>query len=254
MNHFAGCFSQDLRRSVFSIRFVLCTIGVFLIHLLSVWWDIQASYSSVAYYYFVARVMGLENLFLVIAVIPGALMFRNETDNTFGRMVIIRSSRTAYLTSKTAAAFVSAALVSMLGDLLFIGSFSLYYPVWDVSFSHEVTGIAIWNYPAMYFLYFILIRGFCSAFFSIVTLFFSLYVRNVFVVLSVPIAGFYLWETLSDYLQFPSWMDIRHLLSGTAIGLESLESMLFSLATFVILSALFGFYFIFVGRRRLSSE
>ena len=70
MKHFTGCLSQDLRRCLLSKQFVLSTIGVSLIHFLSAWWDIQASYSCVAYYYFVARVMGLENLFLVVAVIP----------------------------------------------------------------------------------------------------------------------------------------------------------------------------------------
>jgi hypothetical protein len=254
MKHFTGCLSQDLRRCLLSKQFVLSTIGVSLIHFLSAWWDIQASYSCVAYYYFVARVMGLENLFLVVAVIPGALSFRKETDNAYGRMVIIRSSMTAYLTSKSVVAFISAALVSVLGDFLFIGGLSLYYPIWDASFSNQVAGIDIWKYSAMYFVYYILIRSFCAALFSVVTLLISLYVNNMFVVLSVPIAGFYFWETLSDYLQFPSQMDIRHLLNGTALGWESMESMVFSLSTFVILSLLSSVYFIFGGRRKLASE
>lgn len=253
MNHFAGYFAQELKRSIISLRFILCSIGVFIIHLLSVWWDIQASYSSVAYYYFVARVMGIENLFLVLTVIPGALTFQMDMESTFARMVLNRCSKLSYLISKTATAFASAALVSVFGDAMFIGGLSIFFPIWDTSFSNQVNAVTIWDNHAMYFLYYMLIRAFGAAFFSLVTLVMSLYVQNVFVVLSVPIAGYYLWETISDFLQFPSWMDIRHLLSGTALGWESVDNMLFSLAAFLLLSVLMGVYFIYTGRRRLSN-
>lgn len=253
MTYFFRFFRQDISRSIFTLRFLFSAVGIAMTSYLSAWWDFQAGSSCVAYYYMISRVMGIENLFLLLSAIPGTMLFRIDQDSQFKRHVLLRSPFAPYLFSKAMATFVSSAFTVLIGDLLFLIPLSFRYVWVDEAFVQQM-GIKLSGGVTSYLFSCLLLRMFSSAMFSVCTLCLSVKVRNIFIVLSSPIAIYYLWTQISSNLHFPTWIDIRHLTSGSAFVSSSLMNLFYGLAVFSVLSFLLGLLFYRKAKEALLCE
>lgn len=194
----SGAFPSMLRadfRRVFSsfglYATILCT---FLVFLLSVSEEIQlvagSEGASVCYFFnAVNSFNSLADIMLIVATLPFALSFCEDWKNKYYRALLIRSNISSYCWARALVCFIATFLAVFLGLMLFIGVLSIWFPI-AVAGDGEygIFRVFIQNgQPIFYLIFLCVIRGFASAFWSIVSLTFSAYIANVFVALTAPL-------------------------------------------------------------------
>lgn len=247
---------QDFRRSIFTFRFLFASLGITLCNFLSSYWDITSGAGDcVAYFYMLSGMMGIENLYLLLAVIPGALLFYMDEESQFIRSVILRSGKTQYLISKSITTFISAALTIIVGDLIFISSLSISYPLMGGDFLAQLQSQQFGvGYDQMYFVVKCSLKMLCGCAFAMLTLKISVNVQNIYVVLFSPLIIYFTWSRFSVSFGIPAWLNADRIVEGFAVGKSWTEGYIFGVCFFLICSVICGIWFVCTAEGRIQNE
>ena len=205
---------MDLRRSIFSIRFLLA-IFFFLS-----WMTMNIAYDLIEYnnlsesstVYLLRNALDGSNLgpmMLVIATIPFSTMYLYEKDSGFLEEIQKRVGIYTYSISKVIVTFISDFLVALISIIVFLAlmtflgiphtlhneSLAVYYE--EISLSEGV----IWYYSVK-----ITIAGFVCGLAGVFSLFVSSYIANAYAAILSPVIAYYLWNSILNmvYSLFPA--------------------------------------------------
>lgn len=133
MKVFFNLLVCDLRRTIFSAKFLVAVFGFILTTLVTMFDELQylQPSNSLVYIYQIIRYLDFHIVYLLFAAIPGALLFCSDWENHFIRFCIIRSSPKSYATSKAMACFISSACVVLISENLMLFLFSFHFPAFN---------------------------------------------------------------------------------------------------------------------------
>lgn len=249
MARFIHLLHQDLYRTIISIKFVAAVLGIAFINYLSAWQDIMSVGGCVAYFYLVSRAMGIENIYFLLAAIPGTMLYRADLESCFYRFAMVRGSRLPYLLSKVFSTFAVTFLAVILGDGIFLGQLSLCFPIMNEDFRQQVG-----SHLSANIVYVMLLRALFAAMLSQVTLYVSVRIKNIFVVLFSPLAVYYIWGRIVGALRLPVWLDLQHIVNGAALRGSPELNLSYSIGFFLLLSFLCGYLFYSVAKEEIQNE
>ena len=258
MKQFLFVLGQDLRRTLLSWKFLAAVLGLVAVDMFSLFDEYRffTSTTSILYFQLLLRYRDFYIVFLLFSALPGATLFCEDWDNRYIRFAVLRSSKSIYAISKVIACFFAAVLVVFLSGWLMVlilsGRFEWFSPN-DLKNSYGDFQILIT--PERVFLYYslaFLCRGFCGGFLSVVALWFSTKVTNMFVTLATPMLAYYLIGTLSMASRIvPSNLLISHMTMGQMSTGSLGISLLLVFGGFSLLAALFGTLFVRSCNRRI---
>lgn len=236
----------DLRRSLFSCKFLLIVIGYVLVTLLTMFDELpffQPGITSLAYIWYIFDFLDFHIIYLVFAAVPGTLLFCSDWENRYIRFSVMRSFKRTYGISKSVSCFLSGAAVVAAGQGLLLALFFLFFPAWNGG-DEAILGVyeslntpdGIW----LYFLFVILCEAFCAGFLCVFALWISTYIINPLVTLATPILTFYSLNMVAGFFRFPAFLCVGILSDGNlyingnpflsflaAIGILSAAAILF---------------------------
>ena len=229
---FPSMLRVDFRRVFSSFGFYATVLCKFLVFLLSASEEIQlvaGSEGASVYYFFnaVNSFNSLADIMLIVATLPFALSFCEDWQNKYYRSLLIRSNISSYCWARALVCFLTTFLAIFLGMMVFIGVLSIWFPITapgDGEFDIFKV-FALNGKPMVSLTFFCVIRGFASAFWSIVSLTFSAYIANVFVALTAPLIVNKLLAVLFNIL-----LPYRYSISFLTEGIVDMGSWSWSLA------------------------
>ncbi|MDD3278591.1 MAG: hypothetical protein PHG16_06865 [Lachnospiraceae bacterium] len=256
-NYFVRSLIGDIRYMLCSYRFLAAVVGYTVISFISLLDEMKLfPGASVYYLYMVYYSYPFWLLFLLFAVFPGGKSFCEDFESRYYRYRILRFGKRNYAVSKAISCFISAFVLVFLSQWLLIGVLTLRGPMYlDVDKSAMPGGIyavlmnenQIW----IYFMIRILILAAGAGFFSIVALWISTKIVNIFVVLASPIIVYYLIDNVSVALGIPFYLSLSRIIRSTIeIKGEIGVSLLYALGIFGGLSVAFMIAFYFGCRKR----
>lgn len=249
MARFIHLLRQDLYRTLISIKFVAVVLGIAFINYLSAWQDIKAVGGCVAYFYFVSHAMGIENIYFLLAAIPGTMLYRADLESCFYRFAVVRSNRLPYLLSKIFSSFAVTFLAVNLGDGIFLGQLSFCFPILDEDFRQQVG-----SHLSANIVYVMLLRAIFAAMLSQITLYVSVRIKSIFVVLFSPLAVYYIWGRIVGTLRLPVWLNLQHIVDGSAWRGSPELNLFYSVFFFLFLSLLCGCLFFSAAKEEILNE
>lgn len=260
MKRFFCVLGQDLRRTMLSLPFFIAVFGLAIVSVVTLFDEYQgmAAGTSVLYLHLLMELRGFYLVFLLFAALPGTTLFCSDWDNRYIRFSVMRSSKSMYAASKALACFCSAVFSVFLSEWLTVFMLSFKYSLYRPSDSDYAAGayqnlITPGGMP-LYFTISFLCKGFCAGFLSVLALWFSTKVTNVFVTLATPILAYYLIQVLGFATGIlPSSLFIDNLTKARVIMGGPGSSLLYTLGIFLLLAALFGFLFVKSCKRRISN-
>lgn len=257
MKIFLNILVSDIKRTIFSFRFLVAVVGFIVVTFVTMFQEIsylQVGVTSVLYIDHIIRYLDFHILYLIFAGIPGTLLFCSDWDNRFFRFAVVRCSKKKYAASKVLACFISAVFVVILSEALTLFLFNLRFPVYDP----HVGGLGVFssldsaNGIVIYFAIKILCEAFCAGFLSVFALWFSTKIVNAFVAISTPLLA--LISTLSFAFKLPSIFNISSLSKGYVTILENPNlSFWYTILLFGIATMIFGLLFTNSCTRRIQN-
>ena len=250
-NTFIKCFVSDLRYMIISYIFLISCVSYVGISIISIIDEMKAFPDSSAFYlYTVYNFYPFSLLFLLFAVLPGGGSFCVDWENRYYRYRIIRYGKKKYAVSKALSCSISAAILVFISQLSFIFFLCIGRNV--LAKGDEQMMLGRIYYPLMnkydiwiYFLIRILMVSACAALFSVLALWLSTKIINIFVVLASPIIIYYFFDNLSVALKFPFFLSISKIVRG-AIEIQAGPgfTLLYSVCFFLILTGglIYAFY------------
>lgn len=258
MKKFFSNARVDLRRAFFSFEFLLSVAGMCAALFLSVSSQLRAivnglMQSNVLNLYDLAHFQGFSLLSAIFATLPYSISFCIDWNNQFIRSVVIRTNIRTYGISKTLTCALAGGSAVALGEVLFILLLCLYFPLVGPQSNLTNSGyvsLLSGGHFIVFFAFQILVKFFAAVFFSVLALWISTYLTNVFVTLAVPILSFYFLITIPRVIGIPMrWF--YNALMGSAYADNPYGSLLYSIVVCSLLSILMGILVVGQIRRRL---
>lgn len=257
MNPFIRCLIGDLKYMMCSYRFLAAVIGYVTISLISLLDEIKMFPSaSVCYLYMVYHYYPFWLLFLLFAVIPGGGSFCADYKSNYFRYRILRFGEKKYAISKAVSCFISASAMVFLSQWSLIAILALRGPIYLAEDKNAMIGRIYYvlmneNQVWIYFMIRILILAAAAGFFSVLALWISTKVVNIFVVFSSPIIAYYLIDNVSIALDIPFYLSLSKIIRGTIEIKGGITiSLLYAMSVLVGLSVVFIIMFHVSCRKR----
>ncbi|MEG1427225.1 MAG: hypothetical protein RSC76_06005, partial [Oscillospiraceae bacterium] len=253
-------FGQDLRRTLLSWPFFVAVLGLAIVSVATLFDEYQftAADTSILYLQGLMDYRDFYIVFLLFAALPGTTLFCSDWDNRYIRFSAMRSSKNVYAASKALACFCSAVSSVFLSGWLTVFIFSFKYSLYLPRDSNG--GFGVYQFlitpegTPLYLVISFLCKGFCAGFLSVLALWFSTKVTNVFVTLATPILAYYMIQVVGFAIpNMPSCIAISNLTKARVIMGGPGLSLLYTLGVFSVLAALFGFMFVNSCKRRISN-
>jgi len=201
---------------------------------------------------------------LILETLPYGTAFCSDWENRYIRPAIMRSSPIKYALSKVISCFIGALLAGVLGRLLFA---ALLLPfVNPVNPSTNSFVLSAMNHPqgAQWFLanhhYFtwILIesleRSLQGGIYATFAIFMSTKITNTFVTLAMPVIAYYMYLNIANFFGFPNFLFMTAVFENDGIFPDNLLlGVLYALFYAVLLSVLFGHFFVKSVKGRLEN-
>lgn len=251
MSRFLFVVLQDLRRTIISWTFVLAVLGLAFVNIVTLFDEYQytTQSTSILYLQMLMEYRDFYIIFLLFAALPGTTLFCSDWDNRYIRFSVMRSTKNQYAISKVIACFFSAVLTVILANWLTVALFSLRYPLYlpgdemNAYGAYQVFINEEWAW--IYLMVSFLCKGFCAGFLSVMALWFSTIVTNVFVTLATPMLAYYLIQVVEYAITVVPFNWIITNLTNARIQLGSPGvSLLYTLGIFLMFTVLFGFGFV----------
>lgn len=258
MKNFFRVLGQDLRRTILSWTFLISVVALAATDVITLFdeYRLASDDTSVLYLLGMMNYRNFHMVFLIFAALTGTTLFCSDWDNRFIRFSVVRSSKNVYASSKAIACFTSAVLSIFLAGWLTVIILSFKFPLMvprnsDSSFGayqELITPAGIYLYVSIVFL----CKGFCAGFLSVVALWFSTKVTNVFVTIATPMLAYYLIQVFGFATKIiPPALSIDYLTKALVIVGGPVVSFLHTISIFSILAALFGWMFVRSCKRRI---
>ncbi|SHH34359.1 hypothetical protein [Desulfosporosinus lacus] len=254
MKKFFSNARVDLRRAFSSFEFLLSVAGMCTVLFLSVSSQLRAMVnglmqSDVLNLYNLAHFQGFSLLSAIFATLPYSTSFCIDWNNQFIRSVVIRTNIRTYGISKALTCALAGGSAVALGEVLFILLLCLCFPLVGPEGNLNNSMLSGGNLIA-FFSFQILVKFFAATFFSVLALWISTYLTNVFVTLAVPILSFYFLITIPPVIGI-SMRWFYNALMGSAYANNPYGSLLYSIVVCSLLSILMGILVVGQIRRRL---
>lgn len=257
MLRFLNALRIECKRAFTSSGFFIASVAVCLTLFLGAWQDLSHGEGSVVYYYSVAITENFYILFVLFCTLPHATSFCADWNSQFIKIYATRTSIKTYQITKIAACAISGAGSVALGQILFVGSLLFFFPVVPVGNLQNANANHIYAYllsQENYFSYFcvlILISALCGAVFSVLALYISTILPNLFVVIAMPMLSYYVIVNLTFQLGVPPWLQLNKVYRAYCNFGTPFTSLMYVVVFSVFLIVLLGFAFVLGSRRRL---
>ncbi len=243
-----------IKRGVFSLKFIGCTFLTVMLMTSFVYLDYINNIGSALYYFY----QGIESsgsvyFLIMLASMPGIVMFCEDWSCGVFDFLMVRSGRRKYAFS----VIFGSATVSSLSILLSYIFFSLVilakYPLVPAISTEEIriSTIGMINSglltvkPILFYVIFILNKVAMAAFYTSVGIVISTAITDIHLTIVLPVLMNVVFGLVAEILQPPFWLDLRIIFStGAGLYLNfggDLDGSLFS-----VISAIYPFVFTFV--------
>lgn len=252
------CILMDLRRA-FAWRFWALSLGVTALFYLN-----MLNYPFYGTEDMIYRLMiGGDEFFLhamlVLSTAVYGISFCQDWDNRNIRNVYIRTGGILYAFSKIFSCAISAVAALFVGKLIFVltqlpAAPMFLNPVGFDGLDSPPNSMDMLAYNGHYVLwtFFNLLRfALEGAGFAVFALAVSTVLTNVFLVLIMPLIGYFVYDLLSDYLFFPWWLDLPTIYESVYCDRGVAITMLLPLFLSVLSCLIFGWLFYQGVQRRL---
>ena len=223
----------DFKRMFLSKRFYISTVIIFLLLLISIWPEIQSSGFTASIFYLV-KVRGGIGAFLlamsIVITLPFGLSYWEDERNNYFYSIGVRTGRGVYCWSHTITTAVSSFLSVFLGySLCFvILSFRLSLlteaEVESIAYSLNSNGdlnigdrLAYDGNPISAVILIIATEALGYAFMAVFTLMVSVKIKNVYLLLSMPILLYYGSAFIGTFVPVPPLTRWYAVMKGTVI-------------------------------------
>ncbi len=256
MTVYLHALRSECRRAFTSPGFFLASAAVCVVLFLGAWQDIAFGEGSVVYYYSVALSENFFILFILLCTLPHATSFCADWNSQFIKPCVIRTSLRRYQAAKVFACALSGACAVALGQIIFIGSLLLYYPVMPVGGLENTAASPLYRtlleqgHVALYFAALVLTRALCGGVFSLLALCVSTAIPNLFVVVATPMLCYYAIVNLTFRLGLPSCLLIHKVYESQCNIGSPLASFLYVVLFSLFLSIALGIVFAYGTKRR----
>ncbi|MBC5788203.1 hypothetical protein [Clostridium facile] len=263
MGRMFSSWKADCNRFIFNSRFwlsVFCIVAICFLSSSYYIWEGTGGITTVSNILYMTIVFSNSIILLVLfASFPAASSFCSDWNCQYIRCHVSRSGIKGYIGGRILSCITSSFLACFLGILLFVLILLTFFPLAnaerDVSLNaiptlHKLYLISPW----LYLIYHIFIISLATATWSVVGLCISAWIPNRFIALLSPFICYYILDTFS--LQLPMLINFYHINKGTDIlnmGNPWLN-LLYIIAIYTVLMALFGCLFGRTVKRRVGNE
>lgn len=263
MAAFFNLLQCSIKRSLISLRFLGGSLGLAALYIVNMYPEISL-YRGVPqpflYFYVITNFFPLWILYLLFAAIPASTFFCEDYEGRFIRFAVGRSSKRIYGASTAAACFLSSGLVVVVGELIYIIALFAMGVEWSVSGKvNQLEGTAFGSLPIgtqniIFPAACILAKAFSAGAFSVMALWVSTKITNIFATLAAPIILYYLIENVFILVKMPSSVSPQAVISmHISMGDNVALTILYPIALFLLLAVFFGFLFMNNVKRRIEN-
>ena len=258
--NFFHLLAMDFRRA-FHWRFWFLTLGIAVL-----FWMNLLNYPFYGTEDLVYRMMiGGDAFFLHVMLIPStavyAFSFCEDWDNRNIRNIYIRMGACKYAVSKVICCAVSAMAALFLGKAIFVVSqlpfvSTLFHPntlIVSDSPPGTINGMLYQGEFGLWMFFNLLRFALEGTGFAVLSLAVSTVLTNKFVVLIVPLFAYFVYDYLTDALQFPEWMYLYSVYENANSSSNVVIGMLWPFVLSVLACCLFGWLFLYGVKRRLEN-
>lgn len=186
----------DMKRLLLNRRFYYCVVGMAVALLVS----------GIAYVHNCSGITTLEEcydqatgggfviLFYMLCVVGGGLDYCMDVKNHYMRYMVIRNGVRPYAVSKTITSVISGYVSMFLGQIMYCGMMFVYLMIQNKS----VSGILSGGKDFEDMCWFILVFALLGSVLSVVGLFVTAFIPNVFVGMATPVLVYYVVIILSN--------------------------------------------------------
>jgi len=265
MNNMIRLIKADCRKLIFTRTFLLCVLGVGILDILDILphflWCVyrdEGGMLQVDYTVIDAVCTSGYTMFnmaaLSVCVLSASSGYCIDMESNVTNGILMRSSHKKYAAASMISCAVTAFLCMLLGEIILVVFYRQFGPVSEAGYGSMST------YPLLrsghYWLYIAAVlvqRGLRGAFFAMASFMLSAFVKNKFVVASIPILMFYFLQHFG-YGNFDTSFDILNVHTVYYFFRLKTEgwSLLYAFSYTVTAGILFGIIFYKKIRRRES--
>lgn len=260
MNDIFHALRSDMRRAFGSWSFLIAVVGTSTMLFFGLFTESVGQAESVLNAYHIAEGASFKSLNLIFCAVPYATCFCSDWTNNYVRPSVMRTSPKCYAVSKSIACACAGGAALFLGKLIFVLSFIVRAPMAPTNVSEiiEQIGGGYQNLLVQhrYFLFLLLllfVESLQGTFCSLLALYFSTWIPNLFVVLFIPLLAFYFVMNLfSGVLKVPGWLRIENIFTSYFTFGGILTTFLYQIFFALIICIIFTLLFVRGVKRRLS--
>jgi hypothetical protein len=204
MRNMLRLIKADLKRAISNRVFWICVIGIALLEIMDVLpvvlstvtmdgWRIRTSYTIVDLFQIGGGLTLYNLLTITLCVIPFTGCYCDDTSNNMVTSIVTRSSYGKYSASMLTTCGISAFTCAILGEILFTVILLLIAPLSNEAsfYNYETWQTLVDGHMWLFVILRILLRGLRGAFFALVTMMVSAFVRDKFFLFSMPTILYY---------------------------------------------------------------
>lgn len=243
---------SDLRRSFFSIGFIVAIISIIIFYYLGNSSALNEPQMDVLDYFVNTKVFGkIGDIIVSLAVLPSAMSFVEDLHSNFIRSLIVREGILKYSLSKIISAILSSMAVVFISLGLFIILLRFKLPLvirggnnYNVYVESTAFGnfIDSGNYILYFFMQILLVAIVCSIF-SLVALLVTTYIPNKFLGIAAPIIVYFIIKVSTEALNQIAILPIVSMLRGTKIMSLGNNFTIYILGFFIVVNTVLGILF-----------
>ncbi len=243
MKRFLRQLRSELKRSVFTLRFLLATLGFALLCCINL--PRETWPSTVPYCFSCGFGKGFYFSFLVCAAIPGSTGFLSESEDGYLVPLMQRITSSEYCAAKVLACACSGALVVLLGMGLYLAYLFLRFPMT----SDVVIDFSGWarlvnqGRTGLYIAVLTWFTALCGGVFAVLALTASCWLKNSYATLCFPLLFYYLLCEIASALQIPYWLYLDVMKNIPLFPDSIIGSVLYFTAYLLLLGLLAGVWF-----------
>ena len=193
----------NLKQSLFSLQFVFCLFGIVLLQILDTFHVLifnmsQTENGKMMFGGTVIGMLDLRNmtlyglLSLSLCALAASCRYCKDMEGRIFPYLVVRSSYQKYSAASVVSCAVTGFVAMFLGTLLILGFYDIFLPVHRDLEAYEFSMPLLRSgYYWGYILVRLCITGLGGAFFSMASFMLSAFVKNKFVLISIPVLVFY---------------------------------------------------------------
>lgn len=243
MSQFINLLRMDMRRSIFSVRFILVVIGITLVLFFSSFYYLLEGSEHILYIFRITLSIGtFRNMLIVLCTIPYATSFYEDINDNFFNCIKYRTTVVKYSLSKVVMCAISSGLALALGIIVYMLILRIKMPLVIVgahNYNSACTNSAygtflMEGYPILYFGTFIYLLSIGCGFFSIFGLVFSAYLPKKLIPIISPFIAYFIFNEIDGWINNTQF-SVNKLMRGYTFNTSILVNILWASIVFFVL-------------------